>query len=129
MPEHPSPNATEATPVAKQLMMYAHPACPMLPPVAAQLRLARVPYQYINIYQDHTARELVRQVNHGYESVPTLVFPDGSTLTEPSAGALRRKLQEQGYSVPWTAWLAGNLGYLVIATVILFSVLSFLEVI
>jgi hypothetical protein len=40
------------------------------------------------------------EINNGNASVPTLVFPDGSTLTEPSTAVLRQKLQSLGYAVP-----------------------------
>ena len=37
-------------------------------------------------------------INHGNASVPTLVFPDGSSLTEPKLDALSRKLDALGYA-------------------------------
>lgn len=49
-------------------------------------------YVYINIRQDEAARAIVRELNDGCESVPTLVFPDGSKLTEPSLAVLHEKL-------------------------------------
>lgn len=45
----------------------------------------------------------------GNESVPTLLFPDGSTLTEPSVGELKAKLESLGYEVGLAAWLIGNI--------------------
>ncbi len=51
-----------------------------------------IPYQWVDIDKDSEARSFVEQTNHGFRSVPTLLFPDGSTLTEPSDGELRRKL-------------------------------------
>lgn len=53
----------------------------------------KVPYQEINISQDDDAIELVMQLNNGSRSVPTIVFPDGSVLTEPSTSALAQKVQ------------------------------------
>jgi mycoredoxin len=32
-------------------------------------------------------------LNNGNRSVPTIIFPDGSVLTEPSTSALAQKLQ------------------------------------
>ena len=49
-------------------------------------------YTYINIDQDDNARRYVEQVNHGSQSVPTIVFPDGSVMVEPSSAALAQKL-------------------------------------
>jgi mycoredoxin len=49
-------------------------------------------YRYIDIEHDDEARSYVEQVNNGYRSVPTILFPDGSVLVEPSAAVLTRKL-------------------------------------
>jgi mycoredoxin len=53
-------------------------------------------YEYVDIEQDDQARAYVEQVNRGYQSVPTILFPDGSVLVEPSAAVLSAKLQEIG---------------------------------
>ena len=52
----------------------------------------QIPFDQINIDGDTAARERVKAINNGYASVPTLIFPDGSTLTEPSFRQLRAKL-------------------------------------
>ncbi|MFM8319667.1 MAG: glutaredoxin domain-containing protein [Chloroflexota bacterium] len=51
-----------------------------------------VPYQWINIDKDRQAEAYVLQINRGNRSVPTVVFPDGSVLVEPSDSALAEKL-------------------------------------
>lgn len=51
-----------------------------------------VAINYVNIEENETARHYVEQVNNGYQSVPTIVFPDGSILVEPSTSALTQKL-------------------------------------
>ena len=38
------------------------------------------------------ARSYVERVNNGYQSVPTILFPDGSVLVEPSSATLAEKL-------------------------------------
>jgi mycoredoxin len=53
---------------------------------------SKIPYRYVDIDEDEEAARLVEKINRGYRSVPTLVFADGSTLTEPSEAELRRKL-------------------------------------
>lgn len=47
-------------------------------------------YEWIDVDKDKDAAELVKQLNNGFRSIPTIVFPDGSQLTEPSV----RKLEE-----------------------------------
>lgn len=54
-----------------------------------------IPYDYINIEEDEHAAAYVLSVNKGMQSVPTIVFPDGSILVEPGARQLAAKcLQE-----------------------------------
>jgi len=50
-----------------------------------------IPYEYINIEEDERAAEFVSRVNGGMQSVPTIVFPDGSVLIEPSPRELAAK--------------------------------------
>ena len=52
----------------------------------------QITYQYINIERDDAARRYVEPVNNGNQSVPTIVFPDGSIMVEPSSSALAQKL-------------------------------------
>ncbi len=60
------------------------------------LEINKIPYEWIDIDQDQAAAEIVKQINRGYKSVPTLVFPDGSTLTEPSLFTLKDKIADLG---------------------------------
>ncbi|HVU68407.1 MAG TPA: mycoredoxin [Ktedonobacteraceae bacterium] len=50
-----------------------------------------IAYDYIDIEQDDEATAYVKRVNGGRSSVPTIVFPDGSILVEPSARELATK--------------------------------------
>jgi mycoredoxin len=86
----------------KRIILYGRPACPMVPPVQAMLERTNADFEYVDIYQVLQARERVREINYGYESVPTLLFPDGSTLTEPSAAELKTKLESLGYEIQAT---------------------------
>ncbi len=78
----------------KMIKMYATNWC-------GDCRMARrwfdahgVPYEYINIEEDDGAAEYVVRVNRGARSVPTIVFPDGSILVEPSPRELASKLTQ-----------------------------------
>lgn len=53
----------------------------------------QVPFEWIDIEQNPEAEAFVKSVNNGYRSVPTIVFPDGSILVEPSTSELREKLK------------------------------------
>ncbi len=93
------------------------------------LAQAKIPYDYIDISRDSGAAAKVRALNGGNESVPTLVFPDGSSLTEPTVGQLKSKLESLGYRIGPLAWLIGNAWQIVIGGVILYALLHFLEII
>lgn len=53
----------------------------------------QVRYAEIDITQDEDAAETVLRLNNGRRSVPTIIFPDGSILTEPPTVALMQKLE------------------------------------
>jgi mycoredoxin len=55
-----------------------------------------VAFEEINIENDPAAVKFVMEVNRGKRSVPTIVFPDDSTLTEPNNTELVDKLRELG---------------------------------
>lgn len=84
----------------EKLVVYGHSTCPMVVPLKIALWMGRVPFSYVNIHEDRTGRERVLQINDGLESVPTLVFPDGETLTEPGSRELSKRLAHYGYSLP-----------------------------
>jgi thioredoxin reductase (NADPH) len=55
----------------------------------------RVPYHYVDIDNDPEAVTFVEQTNNGSRSIPTIVFPDGTVLVEPSNAQLAEKLGMQ----------------------------------
>lgn len=92
------------------------------------LKLSDVEFEYVNIHADSQAAAHVRAINNGYESVPTLVFPDGATLTEPSTLQLKRKLQAMGYKVSLPALLSANIWRIVFYGILTYAILRFLDV-
>ncbi|MEA4811242.1 MAG: glutaredoxin domain-containing protein [Anaerolineaceae bacterium] len=55
----------------------------------------RIPFTWIDIESDEKARAFVVETNHGFASVPTICFPDGSLLVEPSLNELNRRFKPQ----------------------------------
>ena len=53
----------------------------------------QISYQWVDIDQDPQAAVYVEEINRGHRSVPTIIFPDGSILVEPSQSELVRKLK------------------------------------
>jgi len=51
----------------------------------------QIDYEWIDIDMDKIAADYVMSVNKGCKSVPTILFPDGSLLVEPSGYQLREK--------------------------------------
>jgi len=47
---------------------------------------------WADIEREPEAADVVERVNNGNQTVPTLVFPDGSALTNPSLAAVKGKL-------------------------------------
>lgn len=114
--------------MTKPIILYGHPTCPGVGPVRAMLGQSKVDYIYVNIRQDPDAAAIVRAINNGNESVPTLVFPDDTTLTEPSVGELKQKLESLGYRVSPLAWILGNSWLIITALVVIYAILRFLEI-
>jgi glutaredoxin-like protein len=54
----------------------------------------KVDYIEINVDADPQAAERVKEINGGMQSIPVIVFSDGTHLTEPSDNALKAKLKE-----------------------------------
>jgi len=76
---------------AEKIKMYATTWCGDCRFAKRWLDSHGIPYEYINIEEDESAAELVVRVNKGAKSVPTIVFPDGSVLVEPTARELAAK--------------------------------------
>jgi mycoredoxin len=51
-----------------------------------------IAYEYINIDLVPEAAELVQRINGGFRSVPTILFPDGRVLVEPTRLELEEAL-------------------------------------
>jgi mycoredoxin len=53
-----------------------------------------IPHLRVSLEGDSQATEFVMQINRGYRSVPTIVFPDGSVLVEPGWDELKAKFSD-----------------------------------
>lgn len=51
-----------------------------------------IAYRWVDIDKDAEGRKFVEQTNNGMRSVPTILFPDGSVLVEPSDDEIAVKL-------------------------------------
>ena len=53
----------------------------------------KVEYNYIDVEADESAAEKVIEINGGMRSIPVILFPDGTHMTEPSDKDLEAKLE------------------------------------
>jgi len=74
------------------IMVYSAVWCPDCKRAKQFFGEQRIPYTNVDIEQDERAVAFVEQVNNGMRSIPTIIFPDGEILVEPSNAALAKKL-------------------------------------
>src|ERR1700685_3551164 len=84
------PPTNEEIPVP--LTMYTTTWCGFCKNLKRQLAKAGVEVTEVDIERDPEAAQDVATVNGGNQPVPTLVFSDGSAMTNPSAAQVQKKL-------------------------------------
>ncbi|WP_447646641.1 mycoredoxin [Nocardioides zeae] len=72
--------------------MYSTPWCGYCHRLRGQLDREGITYDVVDIEQQPDAAELVEKVNNGNQTVPTLVYADGSAQTNPSLAQVKEKL-------------------------------------
>lgn len=85
--DHPGP-----APAADGLVVYGTSWCPDVRRSRALLDQAGVSYCYVDLERDAEATKLVRRLQHGRRRIPTLVWPGGEYLVEPTDDQLRARL-------------------------------------
>ncbi len=74
------------------LKVYGTPWCGDCTRSKAFLDKYRIPYEWLDVTKSHINLAYVLKVNHGRRVVPTILFPDGSILVEPTNEELGEKL-------------------------------------
>lgn len=72
--------------------MYSTSWCGYCKRLKSQLAEAGITFEEINIEEVPGTAEIVEAVNGGNRTVPTLVFSDGSAMTNPSAKEVAEKI-------------------------------------
>jgi mycoredoxin len=80
--------------VSGQLIMYTTSWCGFCRNLKRQLNKAGIEVSEVDIEQDQAAADYVMSVNGGNQTVPTIVFPDGTTLVNPSAAQVCARLAD-----------------------------------
>ena len=78
--------------MATPLTIYSTQWCGYCHRLMKQLDREDVGYEVVDIEHDPAAAEFVMNVNGGNQTVPTVVFPDGSALTNPSLADVKQRL-------------------------------------
>jgi len=68
----------------KQIVLYGVSWCSDCVRAKKVLAENNIEYLEIDIDKDSKAADFVKEVNGGSRSVPTIIFPDGAVLVEPS---------------------------------------------
>jgi mycoredoxin len=91
--EHPSPNVEwSAKEMLGTVTMYSTTWCGYCRRLKSQLDREGIAYTEINIEQDPESAAFVEKANGGNQTVPTVLFPDGTTLTNPSLAQVKQKI-------------------------------------
>lgn len=75
-----------------QLTMYSTPWCGYCHRLKGQLDRAGIAVDVIDIDEEPHAADVVRSLNRGNQTVPTVVFPDGTAIANPSLAQVQAKL-------------------------------------
>ncbi len=78
--------------MSPSIKVYSTAWCPDCIAAKAVLKSMKVDFEEINIDETPVAENTVIELNHGNRTVPTIVFPDGSVLSEPKITELRQKI-------------------------------------
>ena len=80
------------TPEAGTITMYSTTWCGYCRRLKGMLDREGIRYSEVNIEQVPDAADYVMSVNGGNQTVPTVVFPDGSAATNPSLAEVKARL-------------------------------------
>lgn len=74
------------------LTMFTTTWCGYCRILKSGLDRAGIDYREVNIEKDPQAVGVVMSVNQGNQTVPTVIFPDGTTATNPSVATVKTRL-------------------------------------
>ena len=72
--------------------MYTTPWCGYCHRLQGQLDREGIRYEVVDIERVPSAADVVMSANNGNQTVPTLVYDDGSAHTNPSMAQVKQKL-------------------------------------
>jgi mycoredoxin len=88
----PNPTDSDSAASSRAVTMYTTSWCGFCARLKRGLQAEGIAYDEVNIEEVDGAAELVMAKNGGNRTVPTLLFADGSALTNPSVGDVKEQL-------------------------------------
>ena len=85
-------SSVDFTPDSGTITMFSTTWCGYCNRLKKQLDAKGIGYTEINIEEVDGTAELVEQLNGGNRTVPTVLFPDGTAATNPSASEVENRL-------------------------------------
>lgn len=82
------------TPEPGTITMFTTPWCGYCKRLIPHLDRLDIPYVEVDIEQHPDAAAVVQEVNDGNQTVPTVLYSDGSAATNPSFAQIQTKLAE-----------------------------------
>ena len=79
---------------ATAFTMYSTPWCGYCHRLKSQLDREGISFEIVDIEQRPEAAEIVESANGGNQTVPTLVYADGTAQTNPSLAQVKAKLAQ-----------------------------------
>ncbi len=80
------------TPESGTVTMFSTTWCGYCSRLKTQLTREGISFTEVNIEDDPASADFVMKVNNGNQTVPTVLFPDGSAATNPSLIEVKKRL-------------------------------------
>lgn len=78
--------------MSEQFTLYSTPWCGYCHRLKGQLDREGISYAEVDIEAQPAAADIVEMANKGNQTVPTLVFADGTALSNPSLAQIKAQL-------------------------------------
>lgn len=78
--------------MSEQFTMFSTPWCGYCHRLKGQLNREGILFTEVDIEQDPSSAQIVERVNNGNQTVPTLLFADGTAMTNPSLAQVKQKI-------------------------------------
>jgi mycoredoxin len=83
---------TVPNPQSGTITMFSTSWCGYCRRLKSQLDREGIPVTEVDIERDRESAQFVEKVNDGNQTVPTVLFPDGSAATNPSLIEVKQRL-------------------------------------